>query len=740
MNRLLLAILAASALAGCKVGGSEKTSPVSASCSPTGNACAQHADCCSFGCQMGVCAANPLPGGVCRTSNDCDWTLYCLNGACMPAVAGSCHVPGDVCDYNNECCSGNCVGDDQSTYPPTPGVCQPNTAPAVDLGGDREVPYFVAATLAATVTDPDPDTLVYGWTLVSAPASAGLGGWTSNVASPTFVPSVPGAYVFSLVVTDGPATQRGRLTSTPRSVTITAVNQPPAVAAGADVASQLRNVPLAVSGSVGDPNGAASPVTCAWHATPPGSAEVVQQSYSPCPAAPSFTFTPPAAGPEGDWILRLEASDGALTASDSRVVTVVNGAPTASAGPDRVGNLGPPGQAAPAVPLSGSATDPNGDVGGAGFTWEWTVEAVNAAGTAWAAGDPVGASASATFVPDAIGTYTLRLRASDGWGGTHDDLVTVTAERYLRPLAVPGLIADAVYAKAGERLVMVGTDGSGGAPAHVLRVLDPSTQTTPASVALGAEPTCLALSPDGTEALVGEVGAKWQRITGIGTTPSASAVFNGPFTPNDLVHTGSKWYAFGTSGTVYELLNDATTTPYKLAPCFGGCAFAGTRGVGDTDTVWMIDETADTLSRWIVRPNGDLERDPTTVVSGLALVDRLWRSADGQDVVLGNGSVYVASTLAPDGTSLPLPPAHFDSSVVSAALQGIAVPAAGTPLTLLSASYGSTGTLAVPQLGVAGVGYPGAAPFAFVRADGTARYAIVRVTVSASDRWFLATY
>jgi hypothetical protein len=757
MTRYLLAILLLGALAACKIGEDEKTFPVAANCSPVGNACASHSDCCSFGCEMGVCAANPLQGGACRTSNDCDWTMYCANGACEPAVAGSCHLTSDVCGYNNECCSGNCVGDDQSVYPPVAGACQVNTAPGVDLGGDRQVPYYVTATLTATVTDPDADQFVYGWTLQSGPPGHGLGAWTSNLASPSFFPDVPGAYVFSLVVTDGPPTQRGRLTTTAAPVTITAANLPPTVSAGADVPSQLRNVALSVVGAVSDPNGTASPVTCAWHVTPPASAEYPAQSYSPCPAAPAFTFTPPVDGPEGDWALRLEASDGTLTASDTRIVHVVNGPPVANAGADRVGNLGPPGVAASAIPLSGSATDPNGDVGTAGFTWTWTVSAVNAPGTAWTVGDVVGTAAAASFVPDAMGTYTLDLHVDDGRGGTHDDLVTVTAERYLRPLLSPdgsglprGEIADAVYVKATNRIVMVGTDRSGASAtpptpdAHRLWIVDPdpdpATQTATVEVTLDAQPVCLALSPDGQEALVGQVGAKWQHVTGLGGTPAKTSAtpYGLAFTPNTLVHAGTRWYAFGPTGTVYELFNTGTTAP---AGC-QNCTLAGTRAVRDAGgtAVWVLNEAADMLSRYDIHANGNFNQNPTSSVAGLALVDRLWLSADGQDVVLGNGSVYVTSSLAPDGTSLPFAPLHFDSTVVSTALQGVAFPAPGATLTRLSASYASTGTLAVPQLGVDGTGYPSSARFAFLRSDGTAHYAVVRATVAFADRYYLAAY
>jgi hypothetical protein len=737
MNRHLLAIALLLAVAACKVGGGTEQFPVADNCSPIGNACADHADCCSFGCEFGICARNPDEGGACRTSDDCDWTMTCVGGAC--AVGATCRNDTDVCTYDNACCSGNCAG------LPSSGTCAPNHPPTVGLGLDRSTPYYRTTALSGTVADQDGDTLVYGWTLVSAPPGYGLGAWTSNLASPSVFLDVPGPWVFRLVVTDGPASQRNRLTAQDE-VTLTAVNEPPLVDAGADIASQLRNVAVSISGTVSDPNGTASPVSCTWYATPPGGAETSVATQASCPPSPAYLFTPPIEGPEGDWTFRLEASDGALTASDTRIVRVVNGAPTANAGPDRVGNLGPPGQAAPAIPLLGTATDPNLDT----VTFEWTVSAVSAPGSAWTAGELVGSAAAAGFVPDAMGTYTLQLRVDDGWGGIHDDLVTVTAERHLRPLlgldgsSLPrGEIADAAYLKASEKIVLIGTDRSGASPVYRLWVLDPASQAAPVAVTLGAEPVCLAISPDQTEALVGELGSKWQRVTGLGATPGASLVFNGPFTPNDLVHAGTRWYAVGAAGTVYELFDNGTVLQAPCQNCGTVSApepLRGTRAVGRLDKIWLVDETGDTLSRYDVRPNGNLERAPAGLVTGLAGVDRLWLSQDDQDVILGDGSIFVASTLSPDGTALPFAPLHFDSSVVSTVLQGLAFPAPGSTLTRLSASYASTGTLPIPQLGVAGTGYAAAAQLGFVRADGTAHYAVVRATVSGADRYYLAGY
>ncbi len=740
-SRLLLAIALPAALAACEIGGGTKTSPAAANCSPAGNACAAHADCCSYGCELGVCARNPVAGGVCKTSDDCDWTMTCVNGACAPGAV--CRYDADVCTYDNACCSGNCV---------TPsGTCAPNHPPTIDLGGNRTVPYYRSMTLAATVADPDGDTLLYGWTLVSGPPGNGLGAWTSNAASPTVFLDVPGAYLFRLAVTDGPQTQRNRLTSQ-ADVTLTAVNEPPVVSAGADVPSQLRNVAVTLTGSVSDPNGAASVVSCAWYQTPPGGAETAVATFAVCPASPSYAFTPPLAGPEGDWTFRLLASDGALAASASRVVHVVNGAPTAAAGPDRVGNLGAPGQTAPAVPLVGSGTDPNQD----SLSYAWAVSAVSAPGSAWTVGAPVGSTASTTFVPDKVGTYTLRLRVDDGWGGTADDFVTVTAEPYLRPLlpadgsGLPrGEIAAAAYAKAGERIVMVGTDRSGASPAYRLWILDPTSQSAPVAVALGAEPSCLALSPDQSEALVGELGARWQRVTGLGATPSASAVFTLPFEANDLVHAGTRAYAVGTSGSVYELL--LSTGAYAPAQC-QNCgsitwpdALTGNRGIGalqqqpvSTGAVWLLDTSADTLSRYDVKANGNLDR--TAFATGLALADRLWLSADGLDLVLGNGKIHVAATLAAETPQFLITLLHFDSSVVSTALQGITFGSPGSSLTLFSTGYTAAGGLAIPQVGVAGTGFPPSARFAFVRGDGQGHSAVVKATVSGADRYYLASY
>jgi subtilisin len=61
------------------------------------------------------------------------------------------------------------------------------------------------------------------------------------------------------------------------------------------------------------------------------------------------------------------------------------------------------------VQLSGTVSDANGDSLGV----SWTVTAAPAASSDYSAGDPISSSAQTTFSPDAAGTYTLELSATE---------------------------------------------------------------------------------------------------------------------------------------------------------------------------------------------------------------------------------------------------------------------------------------------------------------------------------------
>lgn len=775
LRNLLLATLIIAAVAGCRLKGDPEIDPVKLSCTAVGSVCSDHAECCSFGCVHGICGANTTEGGVCRTSDDCSYTMTCVQGFCRTGF--TCQPTfGDSCTFNNDCCSGNCLGENTSVYPATPGTCGTETAP-VAADGSMTVPYYHLTTLSVTVTDPDPeDTKVYAWSLVAGPGGHTLGAWTSTAAQPTFFPNVPGTYTFQVRVTDGPATQRNRASDT-ATITVQAVNQPPVVDADpTPIATTLRNVPVMLTGNVSDPNLAATPVSCTWYATPPAGAEaaIAGGTWPSCPPSPSVAFTPPIAGPQGDWTFRLEASDGEFVTSDVRTIQVVNAPPvaeacagTCAAPPGgglpnvRVGNLGPPGEAAPAIPLTGAATDQNFDVPTPGFTWEWIVDSVPAGSSV-----PIGTVASgsgaqiaASFIPDpnVTGTYVLRLHVDDDHGGSADDTVDVVVYPWLRPLhavdagtGLPrGTVGDVAYVHGTDRLVLAGYDGP--SLTNRLWVIDPESPhtTVSPSVALGGTPLCLGVSADGGEAIVGESGPRWQRVS-LGGTPSASAQdFFGPGwsgVPNDIVDFGSREYAVSSTGIVHELGSTAGSTSTAVI-CDNCASVTGTRVVGGMigvdEFLWILNEATGELRRYFVKPNRRLDLSPSTVVSGLSSSSDLWLSAihgtNQREVALGGGSVIDAAALT-GVASLPFASRHMDTTVVATVPQGIVVNAIGDDVRTLDASYAATGALPVPRVGHAGTGYPALARFAFVRTDGTAHYVLLRATVDFAERWYLLKY
>jgi hypothetical protein len=323
------------------------------------------------------------------------------------------------------------------TDPPTDPP--PNAAPVADAGPDVETPPGTAATLDGTASaDPDGDALAYLWTVTSRPAGSLAEPGDPTAAAPSFTPDLPGAYVLSLVVSDG------TLDSAPDTAVVTApapANAPPVADAGPDTAVTV-GIAVALDGTgSSDPDG--DPITYLWaiDAAPAGSAVALSSATIARPV-----LTPDVAG---DYALSLTVDDGALASAPATVTVTAlpppNAPPVADAGPDAAVTLGE------AAALDGSASfDPDGDA----ITHLWAVTDRPAGALAEPA-DP--AAASPSFTPDMAGAYTLSLTVNDGQIDSSPDVVTVTATA---PANAPP-VADAGPDRGVVVLTPVTLDGTG---------------------------------------------------------------------------------------------------------------------------------------------------------------------------------------------------------------------------------------------------------------------------------------
>jgi RHS repeat-associated protein len=190
-------------------------------------------------------------------------------------------------------------------------VVSANLPPQAIAGPDQATLKGALVRLDGSAsTDPEGQPLYFGWVLIDRPVGSQAPLLSSDTATATFVPDVPGTYVALLTVSDG------MFADDDATVVVASadLNKPPLVNAGADIAVALPG-PAVLSASVSDDGlPAGSVVTLAW-TTVSGPAAVV--FANPTVAATTATFSA-----TGTYTLRLEASDSALTGSDEVNVVV----------------------------------------------------------------------------------------------------------------------------------------------------------------------------------------------------------------------------------------------------------------------------------------------------------------------------------------------------------------------------------------------------------------------------------
>ncbi|HEX7152060.1 MAG TPA: RHS repeat-associated core domain-containing protein [Thermoanaerobaculia bacterium] len=278
-----------------------------------------------------------------------------------------------------------------------------NQAPVVDAGAAQTIELPAAAELHGSVTDdalPPGIPVIVTWTVVEAPGEVTFLNAGAAVTTATF--SAPGVYTLRLTANDSEFTVADE-------VVITVLqNVAPTVNAGADATITLPVDTLSLQGTATDdglPTGSTLAVT--WTKVS-GPGEVAFGDASS--AATSATFSL-----DGEYVLKLTASDGALSASDTVAVTVIarNEPPVVDAGQPQTIEL-------PAMAeLRGTVTD-DGLPRGSTVTITWTATGPGPVTFA-------NASAAVTTASFSIpGVYTLRLSASDTELTVTDDVaVTV---------------------------------------------------------------------------------------------------------------------------------------------------------------------------------------------------------------------------------------------------------------------------------------------------------------------------
>ena len=344
----------------------------------------------------------------------------------------------------------------------------PNLPPVADAGLDQSVAAGAAVTLNGSGSDPDGEVAGYAWTQTSGLPTVSLDGASSATATFT-APAVTTltTLTFQLTVTD----EDGATGSDEATVTVSppATNRPPVANAGLDQ-SVAAGAAVTLSGSGSDPDGEVAGY--AW--TQIGGTTVSLSGASSATA----TFTAPAVTTRTTltFLLTVTDDDGA-TGSDTVRVTVspANRPPVANAGPPQSVAAGA------AVTLSGSGSDPDGEV--AGYAWTQTFgSTVTLSGAS---------SATAAFTAPAVTartTLTFRLTVTDNDGATGADETTVTVSppaTNLPPAANAGP-DQSVAAGAAVTLSGSGSDPDGSVTGYAW------TQTAGSTVTLSGASTATA--------------------------------------------------------------------------------------------------------------------------------------------------------------------------------------------------------------------------------------------------------
>lgn len=287
-----------------------------------------------------------------------------------------------------------------------------NLAPVANAGANQSVLLNGAAVQldGSGSTDANGDTINYQWTLLTKPSRSAAVLSSANSVKPSFTPDVNGAYVFSLVVTDG------KLNSATSLVTVMAseVNAPPVANAGPDQ-SVLLNAVVTLDGRDSSDANRDDELTFTWSLVRPDGSTEVLTGVRP-------TFTAALTGAYTASLTVRDAVSSSLPDAVRVVVSSANVAPVAVISALSSVSMGS------VVQLSGlSSTDGNGDA--LTFKWALLSKPLFANG---AAADSTAVLSNVVlpnpvFTADVAGVYVVSLVVNDGKVSSDPVTVAITA-------------------------------------------------------------------------------------------------------------------------------------------------------------------------------------------------------------------------------------------------------------------------------------------------------------------------
>lgn len=189
-----------------------------------------------------------------------------------------------------------------------------NASPIADAGVDRRARVFTSVPLDGSGSyDPDGDLIDFAWSLVSSPAGSLAMLDDVTLVRPSFVPDLPGNYLFALVVTDGVSASAADQVEI--QVLPSDGDLPPEAHAGLDQQVRLGDLVMLDGSTSSDPEG--RPLTYAWSFSARPADSLLDDDDIQSADQPIAHFLPDV---EGQYVVRLEVSDGELTAADNALV------------------------------------------------------------------------------------------------------------------------------------------------------------------------------------------------------------------------------------------------------------------------------------------------------------------------------------------------------------------------------------------------------------------------------------